>query len=107
MAPADAISLLAARYPTRAQAEAALDALRGLAHEGAASLEDAAVVLRSARGRIELQQTKQMAPGEGIVSGGTVGLVLGLVLGVPVAAALVGMAAVGGLSARDVGIPDE
>jgi uncharacterized membrane protein len=95
--------LVAARYATRARAEAALDALR----RAPAPIRDAAVVLRDARGRLELQQTAQLAPGEGIVAGGTAGLVLGVVAGAPVAAALVGMAAAGGLAARDTGIPDE
>lgn len=107
MGDADRTSFVAAAYPTRAEADGALAALRDLAGEGSLALRDAAIVSRSPRGRIELQQTKQLAPGEGIVAGGSVGIVVGLLLGVPVAAALTGMAAAGGFAARDTGIPDD
>ena len=56
---------------------------------------DAAVVVRTEAGRIELEQAHEMAAGETLVGGGTVGLVAGLLLGLPVGGALLGLA--GGL----------
>jgi uncharacterized membrane protein len=99
--------IVAAAYESRERAEAALDEVRRLAREHALELRDAAVVARAPDGRLELHQTHQWAAGEGVVAGGSVGLVLGLVVGFPVAVALLGMAAGGGFGAFDTGIPDE
>ena len=63
--------------------------------------------MRSGTGRLELQQTSQLAAGEGIVAGGTVGLVAGLLLGGPVAGALLGMLGGGSFGARDTGLDDD
>jgi uncharacterized membrane protein len=99
--------LLAVVYEDDEVAEHAVRALADLAAEGGLSLSDAAVAVRSADGKgVELRQKHELAAGEGIVSGGTIGLLLGLLVGVPVAGTLVGMAGGGGLSAIDRGIPD-
>lgn len=63
--------------------------------------------MRSGTGRLELQQTSQLAAGEGVVAGGTVGLVAGLLLGGPVAGALLGMLGGGAFGARDTGLDDD
>jgi uncharacterized membrane protein len=87
-------------------APAAEGALREL-HEGDLPVRDAAVVVRTEAGQIELQQGHEMAAGDALVSGGTVGLVAGLLFGLPVGGALLGLA--GGLlyGIRDRGLPDE
>jgi uncharacterized membrane protein len=85
----------------------ALAAVRGLEAEQDVEVRDAAVVTRTELGRIELQQTRQLAPGEGVVGGGTVGLVAGLLLGLPVGGALVGLAGGALLGLRDTGIPNK
>jgi uncharacterized membrane protein len=100
-------SFVAVAFDSAPDAEAALQAVRGLEGEKAASIEDAAVVLRTADGRLELHQTKELAVGEGAVAGGSVGLVAGLLLGGPVGGALVGLVAGGGWGLRDTGIPDD
>jgi len=84
------------------------EADRALATLGAldAKIADAAVVTCTASGRIELQQTRQVAAGEGVVAGGTVGLVAGMLLGGPVGVALLGMLGGGIWGARDTGVPD-
>jgi uncharacterized membrane protein len=64
-------------------------------------------VIKRVDGRVELQQTHGLAAGEGMVSGGAIGLLLGLALAVPVAGALVGLAGGAGLAALDRGISDE
>jgi uncharacterized membrane protein len=84
---------------SRAEAEQAQDALP-------AEIVDAAIVTRSANGRVELHQSRQIAAGEGVVTGGTVGFVAGMLLGGPVGGALLGMLGGGIWGARDTGVPD-
>jgi uncharacterized membrane protein len=83
-------------------AERALADLRSLD----ARVRDAAVVARNDDGRIELRQTHQVAAGEGVVAGGSVGFVAGMLLGGPVGGALLGMFGGGVWGARDTGVPD-
>jgi uncharacterized membrane protein len=83
------------------EAEDALSAVRGL--DG---VHDAAVVVRTGGGRLELHQTEEVAAGEGAVTGGAAGLVAGMLLGVPVVGALAGILGGGGLGLRDTGLPN-
>jgi uncharacterized membrane protein len=85
----------------------ALTTVRALHAEQHVSVRDAAVVTRTELGRIELQQTKQIAPGESIVGGGTAGLVVGLLLGLPVGGAIVGLVGGALFGMRDTGIPNK
>jgi uncharacterized membrane protein len=87
---------------SREEADRALDALRALDVEVA----DAALVTSSPSGRIELHQTGQVAAGEGVVAGGTVGFFAGMLLGGPVGGALLGMLGGGIWGSRDTGVPD-
>ena len=98
--PAPATTFIAVAFPSAAAAENALRDVRDV------PVRDAAVVVRTKTGQIELQQGHEMAAGDALVGGGTVGLVAGLLLGLPVGGALVGMA--GGLlyGLRDRGLPD-
>lgn len=100
-------NLIAVAYDTRELAESALGVVRGLGDEHALVLRDAAIVIKQVDGRVELQQTHALAAGEGMVSGGAIGLLLGLALAVPVAGGLVGLAGGAGLAALDRGISDE
>ncbi|HYZ79896.1 MAG TPA: DUF1269 domain-containing protein [Solirubrobacteraceae bacterium] len=101
MAPTDA-SFIAVAFPTAAAAQEALKALR----EQDLPTRDAAVVVRTEGGRVELEQAHELAAGEALVGGGSLGLVAGLLLGLPVGGALLGLA--GGLAygVRDRGLPD-
>lgn len=94
-------SFLAVAYESAGRAEEALRAI------GELDVVDAAVVVKGADGRLDVRQTRGMSAGEGVVAGGTVGLLAGLLLGVPVGAALAGVVAGGGLGLRDTGIPDQ
>jgi uncharacterized membrane protein len=87
---------------SREEADQALAALQALG----AKVADAAVVTCVAGGRIELHQTRQVAAGEGVVAGGTVGFVAGMLLGGPVGGALLGMLGGGIWGARDTGVSD-
>lgn len=98
-----ATTFIAVAFPAAAEAEDALKELR----EHDAPVRDMAVVVRTDAGRIELQQSRELAAGEAFVGGGSVGLVAGLLLGLPLGGALLGLA--GGLAygLRDRGLPDK
>ena len=104
--PSSATTFVAVVFQTAAAAEAALPTVHELDHEQDVSVRDAAIVVRTATGRIELVQTREIAPGEGLVGGGTVGLVAGLLFGLPVGGALLGLAGGAVFGMRDTGIPD-
>ena len=104
--PSAETSFVAVVFGTAAAAEDALPTVRRLDNGNDVSVRDAAVVVRTENGRIELLQTREIAPGEGVIGGGTVGLVAGLLLGVPVGGALLGLAGGALFGMRDTGIPD-
>jgi uncharacterized membrane protein len=87
---------------SQAEADHALDALDAVK----ADVRDSIVVTRSESGRVDLRQTRQVAAGEGVVAGGTVGFVAGMLLGGPIGGALLGMLGGGVWGARDTGVPD-
>jgi uncharacterized membrane protein len=99
---ADPDRLVVVSCVSRAEAERALDALRELK----IAIRDAAIVTRLENGRVELQQTQQVAAGEGVVAGGAVGFVAGMLLGGPIGGALLGMLGGGVWASRDTGVPD-
>jgi uncharacterized membrane protein len=100
---ADPARLVVVSCSSREEAEQALAALR----ESGAKVADSAVVTLLGNGRIELHQTHQVAAGEGVVAGGTIGFVAGMLLGGPVGGALLGMLGGGVWASRDTGVPDE
>jgi uncharacterized membrane protein len=99
--------LIAVGYEQEETAESALASIRDLAKEHALELKDAAIVVKDDADRVELRQTRELAAGEAVVSGGSIGLLLGLAVGAPVAAALLGLAGGGGLAVFDRGISDK
>jgi uncharacterized membrane protein len=101
-AVADETRLIVVSCSSRPAAERALDELRSLEPK----VRDAVIVARDGNGRLELHQTQQLAAGEGIVAGGTVGFVAGMLLGGPVGGALLGMLGGGIWASRDTGVPD-
>jgi len=100
-------NLIAVAYDTADVAESALQAVRDLSDEHALVIHDAAIVIKHDDGRVELRQSRELATGEGLVSGGAIGLLLGLALAVPVVGALVGFAGGVGYAALDRGISNE
>lgn len=100
-------SLVAVGYHSVELGEAALGAVRDLSDQHALVIHDAAIVVKHDDGRVELQQSRELAAGEGIVGGGAIGLLLGLALAVPVAGALVGLAGGAGFATLDRGISNE
>ena len=100
-------NLIAVAYDTAELAGSALQAVHDLSDDHALVIHDAAVVIKHDDGRVELQQSRELAGGEGLVSGGAIGLLLGLALAVPVAGAVVGFAGGLGFAAIDRGISNE
>jgi uncharacterized membrane protein len=99
-------SFVAVAFESAAAAEDALPTVRQLDAEPGVSVRDAVVVVHTERGRIELEQTRGIAEGEAVVGAGSAGLVAGLLLGLPVGGALVGLAGGALFGLRDTGIPD-
>ena len=99
---ADPVRLVVVSCPSLTDAERALEELRSVDVD----VRDAAIVARTDAGRLELRQTHQVAAGEGVIAGGTVGFVAGMLLGGPVGGALLGMLGGGVWGARDTGLPD-
>jgi uncharacterized membrane protein len=104
--PSPGAVFLAVVFQTAGAAEDALATVHDLDGRQDVCVRDVAIVLRTESGRIELMQTREVALGEGVVGGGTVGLVAGLLLGLPVGGALLGLAGGGLFGMRDTGIPD-
>lgn len=104
--PSPVTSFVAVVFGSATAAEDALRTVRELDAEPDVSVRDAAVVVRTEAGRIELEQTREVAPGEAVVGGGSAGLVAGLLLGLPVGGALLGLAGGALFGLRDTGIPD-
>lgn len=99
---ADQTRLVVVFCASRREADGALAALRKVG----VKVRDAAVVTRGEDGRVELHQTHQVAAGEGVVAGGTIGFIAGMLLGGPIGGALLGMLGGGVWGARDTGVPD-
>jgi uncharacterized membrane protein len=100
--------LLVVSYADAATAERSFAALSDLADETVLVIEDAAVVVRNRDGDgVRIHQERSLAAGEGVVGGGTVGLLLGLALGIPIIGAIVGMTGGAGAASIDTGIPDD
>ena len=93
--------IVALSVESKAQGEEALDRLRDVT-------EDAAMVYRTDRGRVRIEQSSDMTVGKGLVRGGLLGGAVSIFAG-----PLVGMAAAGGAlggaygALRDKGVPDK
>lgn len=92
--------IVAFSVESKAQGEEALERLRDVA-------EDAAMVYRTDRGRVRIEQSSDLTVGKGLVRGGLLGGAVSIFAG-----PLVGMAAAGGAlgaaygALRDKGVPD-
>ena len=100
-------TLVAVEYASEPDAERALGIVRDLDDEDALAVHDAAIVVKHADGRVELRQSRELAAGEAAVGGGSIGILLGLAVAIPVAGALVGVAAGMGFAALDKGISNK
>jgi uncharacterized membrane protein len=94
-------TFVAVVYRGRTRADEALTTLLQL--DG---LKDAALVELGTDGRAQVLETHDVTAPEGVVAGGTIGLVIGSLIGGPIVGAIVGMTGGGGVAARDSGLPD-
>jgi uncharacterized membrane protein len=99
-------SFVVTGHPGREEAEVALAALQELGRDQMLRLADAAIVVKTAEGRVELHQRHEVSPGEGAVGGGTAGVLAGVLLGVPIAGPILGFAVGVGVGVIDTGIDD-
>lgn len=102
--------LIAVRFDHPLKAQECLLAMIRLGSQEMLTLEDAAIVVKTKDGKIQLQQSKDVNPGQGAQAGGSFGAIIGIIggpLGMIAGGAL--GAAVGGLWAklRDIGIDDD
>lgn len=91
-------------YPSRERAAEALALITELGKTEALKLRDAAVVVRTAEGRVEIEQARDLSVGQGAVAGGVAGILLGLAVGAVVPVTLAGLAGGGVLGGLDTGI---
>jgi uncharacterized membrane protein len=99
-------SFLAVGFESSDAAQDALADIRTWGSDQDVTLRDSAVVLRTPRGDIDLDQSRELSAGDALVGVGTAGLVAGLLLGLPIGGALLGLAGGAALGLRDTGIPD-
>ena len=93
--------IVAFSVETKEQGEEALDRLRDV-------VEDAAMVYRTDRGRVRIEQSSDMTVGKGLVRGGLLGGAVSIFAGPLIGMAVVGGAAGGAYGAlRDKGVPDK
>jgi uncharacterized membrane protein len=92
--------------PDRGAAEEALAALERLAAEKALRLADAAIVVKTDAGRVELHQEREFSVGEGAVGGGVAGALAWVLLGFPLALPAAGIALGAAVGAFDRGLDD-
>jgi uncharacterized membrane protein len=104
----DQIQILIAQYPSADAAEKGLKAAHAAKENQGVEIRDAAVVSRTADGKLHIHETQDVTGGRGAAAGGILGGVLGILAGPAgvVAGAAVG-AVVGGAAAKlvDTGIP--
>jgi uncharacterized membrane protein len=100
-------SFIAAAYPNPSAAEEAFTALERLAAEKALRLADAAIVVKTEAGRVELHQERELSAGEGAVGGGVAGALAGVLLGFPLALPAAGIALGAAVGAFDRGLDDK
>ena len=100
-------SVAVVAFPSAEDARVALASVEQLERVKGSGIHDVAIVVRTQAGHLELQQTSELAAGEGAVAGGSAGLIAGLLLGGPVAGALLGILGGGGWGLRDTGIPND
>ena len=101
--------LIVFTYDNQEKAATVLQSVAELSKQHLIEVEDAAVIVKDANGKVKVQQTlESMVKSSNVASGGFWGLLIGLIFGGPIFMALLGM----GLSALfgrklDVGIDNQ
>ena len=90
------VQIIVAAFKNQTTAKEVLDELKQLQRSGQIKIDDAAVLYRDANDKLHIQDTRDWGFGRGALTGGTVGLVAGLIAGGPVGWAILGSAVAGG-----------
>lgn len=102
------VQLIVAAFQDEKMAKEALKALKEARKDGLIKIENAAVLRKTEKGKLRIQETHDIGGGKGAALGGVAGGVIGLIAGAALAAPIAVGALVGGLAAkfRDSGFSD-
>jgi uncharacterized membrane protein len=103
---AEKYSFIVVKYPQKDTADAALQAVLGLAKEKVVKLRDAVVITKTEKGKIKLHQTKDDSTSKGLLKGGGIGVIFAILFG-PAGWIVAGAAAGGALATFDRGIKNK
>ena len=103
---ADKYSFIVVKYPQKTTADAALQAVLGLAKEKKVKLRDAVAITKTDKGKIKLHQTKDDSTSKGLLKGGVIGVIFAVLFG-PAGWIVAGAAAGGALATFDRGIKNK
>jgi uncharacterized membrane protein len=93
------VEIIVAAFQDPNGASAALEELKKAKKQGLIKIEDAAILVKDADGKLRIKETADMGGGKGAVIGGVLGGVVGLLAG-PIGWAALGGAVIGGLVAK-------
>jgi uncharacterized membrane protein len=93
------VEIIVAAFQDPNGASAALEELKQAKKQGLIKIEDAAILVKDADGKLRIKETSDMGGGKGAVIGGVLGGVVGLLAG-PIGWAALGGAVIGGLVAK-------
>jgi uncharacterized membrane protein len=93
------VEIIVAAFQDPNGASAALEELKQAKKQGLIKIEDAAVLVKDADGKLRIKETADMGGGKGAVIGGVLGGVVGLLAG-PIGWAALGGAVIGGVAAK-------
>jgi len=93
------VEIIVAAFQDPNGASAALEELKQAKKQGLIKIEDAAILVKDADGKLRIKETADMGGGKGAVIGGVVGGVVGLLAG-PIGWVALGGAVIGGLAAK-------
>jgi uncharacterized membrane protein len=102
------VQVIVAAFKDEGAASEALKSLEDAKKDKLIDIEDAAVIVKDAQGKVTIRETADMRAGKGLTIGAITGGVVGLLAG-PVGWAAVGGGVIGGLAAKlkDGGFPDD
>ncbi len=85
-----------------------LKSVHSLEKENYVVLKDAAVIVKDDAGKVKVKETDDVSTRRGLITGGTLGLIIGIILGGPVGGLLIG-GALGAWASKkiDLGISNE
>ena len=101
-------TLIIVTFDDMEKASELLKTVNGMEKDNLVILKDAAVVVKDDNGKVKVKETDEPSTGRGAVTGGSLGLIIGLIIGGPVGGLLLG-GAIGAWAARkvDLGIDND